>query len=198
MAEQRARQGDWHAETKQSPSHRLTPTDLLKGDRSHRIDSTDEGLGVLSLLRLLYLRDLQGETEDNASVLDERASESGCVRGFCDMGDAHTYITDSCSKPSWIDALLFSYLKPCCTSEEKEEEEEEEITEVSSNLYVVHGCAATPGAARLPHIWRNEFDPLKGHRKLPLKAANKSSSGEQEPRAPFIAANDLFIKSDDG
>ncbi|KAJ4942251.1 hypothetical protein JOQ06_012117 [Pogonophryne albipinna] len=62
----------------------------------------------------------------------------------------------------------------------------------------VHGCAATPGAERLPHIWRNEFDPLKGHRKLPLKAANKSSSGEQEPRAPFIAANDLFIKSDDG
>lgn len=63
---------------------------------------------------------------------------------------------------------------------------------------LVHGCASTPGAARLPHIWRNEFDPLKGHRKLPLKAANKSSSGEQEPRAPFIAANDLFIKSDDG
>jgi len=85
--------------------------------------------------------------------------------------------------------------------EKKRKEKNPEKSSVYPHFFrpcLVHECAATPGTERLPHIWRNEFDPLKGHRKLPLKAANKSSSGEQEPRAPFIAANDLFIKSDDG
>lgn len=49
-----------------------------------------------------------------------------------------------------------------------------------------------------PTSGKNEFDPLRGRRNLPLNAVNKSSSGEWEPRAPFIPANDLFIKSDDG
>lgn len=45
-----------------------------------------------------------------------------------------TFISSPLLPCSWIDALLFSYLKPCCTSEEKEEEEK--ITAVSSNFYV--------------------------------------------------------------
>lgn len=72
------------------------------------------------------------------------------------------------------------------------------------------------GGVSAPASGKNEFDPLKGHGGCcPPKAANKSSEwragevwggvggvrglvGGGEPRAPFIAANDLFIKSDDG